>query len=361
MRDTFLGCTIHIHHKGDASKQQQALANKQLEMQNTLTKEQLGMQRDTLATVKGGVSQFLTPEGQGFDPKTLAAMQSLAMNQIPENFDAIRKQLMVNLAQRGAVGGNQPVAGSFLGNLGSLDAQEAQQRSSALQDIQVKNAVANLQNRFSATNAMLGVGSQYNPAPFIGGASSALGSGVEAAHNVDQASGGLWGSLLGAAAGVGSSAITAWCPASGTKILMADGTEKPIELLAVGEKIMGIDGEPCTIEEIPSEYTEIIRVTFDDGHVTRNSPTHAFALPKGGFTVSAKSKGKQVLTDKGASTVVSVERDGVERVFNIITDGSHTYCADGVWALGVGDAERRIPMDTWGRIGKQLSTEIANG
>jgi len=118
---------------------------------------------------------------------------------------------------------------------------------------------------------------------------------------------------------------------------------------------MGIDDEPCTIEDIPSDRTETIRVTFDDGHVTRNSPTHAFALPRGGFTVSAKSLGKQILTDKGASFVTAVEKDGMREVFNIITDGSHTYRADGVWALGVGDAERYIPMTEWAKIGAQLN------
>src|SRR5260370_12554475 len=124
---------------------------------------------------------------------------------------------------------------------------------------------------------------------------------------------------------------------------MAAGSEKAGDLLAIGEQVMGIDGEPCTVENIPSEPMEIISVTTDDGHYTRNSPTHAFALPKGGFTVSAKSQGKQVATDQGISTVVFVRRDGIARVFNIITHGSHTYRADRVWALGVRDPARPVP------------------
>jgi hypothetical protein len=50
-----------------------------------------------------------------------------------------------------------------------------------------------------------------------------------------------------------------------------------------------------------------------------------------------------------------VEDDGVDTVFNVITNGSHTYRADGIWALGVGEAERYVSMDTWNRIGDGLA------
>ena len=41
-------------------------------------------------------------------------------------------------------------------------------------------------------------------------------------------------------------------------------------------------------------------------------------------------------------------------VFNVITDGSHTYRADGMWSLGVGEAERAVSMDKWQEIGERL-------
>lgn len=156
------------------------------------------------------------------------------------------------------------------------------------------------------------------------------------------------------------------CPAIGSVILMADGSNKLVEEIVAGDKVMGIDGEACTVEDVPAEVALIIRVVIDHRvwykpwtwfsniSITRNSPTHAFALPKGGFTVSAKSTGKKVLTTFGVGKVVSVSKDGTDIVFNILTNGSHTYRADGVWALGVGDAERHIPMEKWAEIGEKL-------
>ena len=88
--------------------------------------------------------------------------------------------------------------------------------------------------------------------------------------------------------------------------------------------------------------------------INRTSRVHAFALPKGGFTVAINALGKTLLTREGQSRVASVERAGQARVFNIITDGSHTYRADGVWALGVGEAESHIDMATWNKIGDTL-------
>jgi hypothetical protein len=77
-------------------------------------------------------------------------------------------------------------------------------------------------------------------------------------------------------------------------------------------------------------------------------------LPKGGFTVAARSLGKTILTADGPSQVISVEPAGKAFVFNIITDGSHSYRADGIWALGVGDAERHIGMNEWAMIGDRM-------
>ena len=147
------------------------------------------------------------------------------------------------------------------------------------------------------------------------------------------------------------------CPAEGSMYRMADGTKKPVETLELGELIAGIDDEPQVIEEIQSAEIDIIQVVTDNGYILRNSLIHAYALPKGGFTVAAKSLGKNILTEKGPSKVVSVEPAGIAFVFNIITNGSHTYCADGVWGLGVGDGERQVGSNVWARINHKLAKE----
>ncbi|MGD0443629.1 MAG: hypothetical protein ABSA39_06800 [Edaphobacter sp.] len=154
-----------------------------------------------------------------------------------------------------------------------------------------------------------------------------------------------------AAGGQAAGGFFGGCPIKGSLYLMEDGYEKPVEALQIGDLIQGIDGDPQTIEEIETGVAPCVRVTTDDGHIANNSATHAFALPKGGFVVATKSLGKTILTASGAAKVISVEPIGDLLVFNVITDGSHTYRSDGVWALGVGEAERHVDMEIWRRIG----------
>lgn len=144
------------------------------------------------------------------------------------------------------------------------------------------------------------------------------------------------------------------CPAEGSLYLMPDGGERLVESLQVGELLAGIDGEPQRIEEIESGPALILEVTTRNGFTGRNSRVHAYALPFGGFAVAARCLGKKILTADGASDVIRVRLAGQAKVFNVITDGSHTYRADGIWALGVGEAERAVSMDAWNTIADKL-------
>lgn len=191
--------------------------------------------------------------------------------------------------------------------------------------------------------------------------SGQLGAMKQANEDVSQETatqGKDWLSQLTSLTNFGGSVAGAICPAEGSMYLMSDGTEKPVETLEVGEAITGIDDEPQIIEEIQSAEIDIIRVETENGYVAHNSLIHAFALPKGGFTVAANSLGKTIVTAEGPSKVVSVEPAGLAWVFNIITNGSHTYRADGVWGLGVGDGERQVGSNVWARINRKMKNEM---
>ena len=162
-----------------------------------LMREQLSMQRGALDTVQGGVSQYLSPEGVGFNPEELAAMRGEAMEDVDTQFGGIESALKTMLARRGAAGGGVPISGDFLRGTGNLAADKVKLRAGLLRDVTVKNALLKLQNRFAAANSMLGVGSQYNPAPFLGGAQAALGTGANLAAQ-DQS---FWESMQGGLAG----------------------------------------------------------------------------------------------------------------------------------------------------------------
>ena len=160
--------------------------------------------------------------------------------------------------------------------------------------------------------------------------------------------------LTGAGIEAAGNIVGAICPAKGSLYLLPDGAEVLVETLQVGEEIAGIDDEPQIIEEIQTAIVPVLKVRTANGYVARNSRVHAYALPKGGFVVAIHAYGKTILTADGPSKVVSVKEDGEDTVFNIITNGSHTYRADGVWALGVGEAERHVSMETWNKIGRKI-------
>jgi hypothetical protein len=164
--------------------------------------------------------------------------------------------------------------------------------------------------------------------------------------------------LITGAGQAGSAAITAFCPARGTLYLLPSGTSIPVEELEVGHTLEGIDGDPQIIEEIQTAVQPVLRIVTEDGDTLRCSRVHAFALPIGGFTVAAKCLGKAILTERGVSRVVIVEPDGIAQVFNVITDGSHTYRAGGLWSLGVGEAERAVSMDKWEEIGERMMQSV---
>ena len=156
-----------------------------------------------------------------------------------------------------------------------------------------------------------------------------------------------------------SSALDAFlgCPAEGSFYRMADGSEKLAEELKVGEWLEGIDGYAERIKEIRSVIAPILQIKIGTSYNSRVSRVHTYALPAGGFTDVSRCLGKVVKTYGGPGTVHSVEWAGKARVFNVITDGSHTYCADGVWALGMGEAEQQMTMKGWNTIGDNLAAQ----
>lgn len=213
----------------------------------------------------------------------------------------------------------------------------AQESNNAL-DVNLQNAKLKQQQQ---QEGMSGLQQMYGTD--VGAALNALGLSTSAV-NAQTAADAQTQSALQGDIGMGLDAVS-MCPARGARYLMADGSEKLVEELEVGDQLAGIDGEPETIEEIQSAMSPVLLVKIETGYVTRTSPAHAFAPPYGGFTEALNSLGKTIVTASGNRKVTSVELDGEDEVFSVITDGSHTYRADGVWALGVGEAEHKASMN----------------
>ena len=187
------------------------------------------------------------------------------------------------------------------------------------------------------------LGASFSPSTAMSGeVGKAVSGQLDAAQQANSDSTSWMGAIGGIAnSAIGAAGTAAGCPVAGSMILMADGSEIPVQFLEVGDRIMGIDGEPCVIENVVEEKSPTTIVRFENGLTTHNSLYHGFVLPKGGFTLSVKALGKTVMTELGPSVVSSVEIGNEETVYDILTDGSHTYQADGVWALGYDEAEIR--------------------
>lgn len=190
--------------KGSASKAEQAAADQQRSLQNQLTQQQLAMQQKQLGDVNA-VADPMIARG-GMSEAQEAAMRSLLINSLPQQFAGLQGQINNQLVSRGISGGQTGAgSGDIARQFGGLGAMEAGLQQQGLSNIELQKA-AQLQGLLGLK---LGIGSQYgaNIGTFNQGASSALGSGVEAANNADMASTSWMGPVFGALGGIGAGAF----------------------------------------------------------------------------------------------------------------------------------------------------------
>lgn len=207
MRDTFLGMTVHVHHKGGNSQQEMQRANTLEDQRNQLMQQQLQMQQQQLAMVNPALSAII--QNGGMLPAQEAAMRTQALQGLGQQYQNLQGQLSQQLQARGITGGINAGSGDIARNFGQLGAMEAGQQSDLLNNIQLAKG----QNLMNAIGTGLGEGSMFGQQAlgFGGQAGNALGTGQQAANAADQASTGFWGSLVGGLTGLGGSAITKFC------------------------------------------------------------------------------------------------------------------------------------------------------
>ena len=128
------------------------------------------------------------------------------------------------------------------------------------------------------------------------------------------------------------------CVAEGVFIRMADGDEIPVEEIKVGDSLMGLDSGPCKVTSIIVFNGPLFNVKTQSGLSVRCSATHAFRLLNGIVQVS-ESLGETILSDYGWTKVLSVVPVGIGRTYNVITDGSRTFFADGIVGYGASAVE----------------------
>lgn len=204
MKDTFLGFTVHCHHKGGNSQAEMRNADQVEAQRNQLMQQQLQLQQRQLAMVNPSLQAIL--QNGGMLPAQEAAMRSAAFNEIGAGENQAIGAINQSLVARGITGGGMAGSGDIARNFGALQQGLLGQEAGALQNIQLAKG----QNLMNAIGIGLGEGSMFGQQAmgFGGQGIGALNAGVNAANNADQASTGFWGSMIGGLAGLGGAAIT---------------------------------------------------------------------------------------------------------------------------------------------------------
>lgn len=139
------------------------------------------------------------------------------------------------------------------------------------------------------------------------------------------------------------------CFIAGTRVLMADGSEKPIEQLQIGEKVLAHNGIDEVITTVLARLTpperRVYELRFSDGRTLTTTDSHPIATPLQGWKaispinarrenpdlpISLLQEGDSILTFYGTCTLVSIQKKQIEQIYNITVGEPHTFYANGV-------------------------------
>ena len=149
--------------------------------------------------------------------------------------------------------------------------------------------------------------------------------------------GGFFGGLLGGALGGAGQALGAglFCFPPGTKVKMADGTEKSIEHIEVGEKVMsyadGAEKEAEVVHVMNRHYADVYNIQCRLAH-TSATLSQPLLMEDGTYKTLGEMRMGDVLYGVGA--VYGLSYSGERPVHDIEVSGTNTYFADGFLAKG---------------------------
>lgn len=188
---------------------------------------------------------------------------------------------------------------------------------------------------FRAWNASMGLnGATTNALAGIAG----KGTSTQTTHQSGGGGfGGFFGGLLGGALGGAGQALGAglFCFPPGTKIRMADGSEKSIEHIAAGEKVMsyvdGVEKEAEVVHVMNRHFADVYNIQCQLAH-TMATLSQPFLMEDGMY----KTLGEMCIGDVlyGVGAVYGLVYSGNRPVHDIEVSGANTYIADGFVAKG---------------------------
>ena len=326
VKETFLGFTVHVHHKGQNSIDEMKRANDLGDARDAMMRSTMDLAQQRFATAEPMIRSLI--QNKGMLPEQEAALRSQAMAMTGSTEKDIVGQLNSSLVARGITGGGNAGSGDIARNFGGLESGLAGMRANLEQGIQLQKT----QGLQGALGMELGAGSTLlgGAMGFGGQGVSALGSGVTAANNADQASTALWGSLIGGLAGLGGDAMKSFCVAAGTLVRNSSGEDIRVEHIKPGNILLGVDA-PNTVLSNEQHEQACVEVITEGGRLVC-SLAHTLLRPKGGYVRAVDAPGTVVKTEDGESEVLSVSPVGMREVHMLALDGSHTFLSGNLWS-----------------------------
>lgn len=186
---------------------------------------------------------------------------------------------------------------------------------------------------FRAWNASMGLNGATTNA-----LAGVAGKGTSTQTTTQSGGGGFFGGLLGGVLGGAANSLGAglFCFPMGTKIKMADGSEKRIEHIEVGDKVMawsenGEEEEAEVLRTMQPHHVEVYNLVCSDAH-TMATLSQPFLTEDGAWVTLEDLKMKQRL--KNAGEVHAVSFSGDRWVYDLQVSGANTYIADGFIVKG---------------------------
>lgn len=322
-----------------AAAQQTAANNQDM----ALSKQYGGQEQQIFNTLfgsggKGGtLSGMMNPANltqTNFNP-AYQAQWNQAQNNIAQNYSQQKGSLAQSWANSGMSGNNTP-SGFQANQMRQLANSEADTRGATYAGLKGQQYSDALNNFWNASNIAAGQQGSATSGSTTGsgnaGSSSSAIYGTAGQYHPNQMLQTV--GQIGAAAAGGA---TSHCPRKGSRILMLDGEEKAIEKLEPGDVIAGGDGKACVVESSNAYSENMLRIVTSDDCVLDVSPSHALMTPDGGFVIAFESVGAKVVTEHGVAKILGLTFLARGEVYDILTDGSHSYRANGIWGWGVRD------------------------
>lgn len=126
------------------------------------------------------------------------------------------------------------------------------------------------------------------------------------------------------------------CFAIGTRIRMADGSQKAVENIRKGDLVKTPDGGQAAVREVRvQEDCQVIGIKLADGRVLSVTDGHAVAAADGIFPAFRLKEGQEVLTEEGTDRILQVipHCERVYTVYALFLEGEEKWLyADGMKA-----------------------------